>query len=188
LEKAIGAKPDQCTSAQHQSEAPLLLVSFFLPSHPSMPSAMRTTPIFWRAFAKGSCGGARDAKMVEAWLKRDCHHLCLAPQFTFMAVAFDLVNLHLGAHGMRTKTKILATMACHGPKRNAWHDQEVKECPHIPPEQISVWHVWSTHNCWSPSAHGAMEFLLHAKILAQVWGAACAFHAVERNDFLDAVW
>ena len=39
-------------------------------------------------------------------------------------------------------------------------------CPRIPPEQISVWHVWSTHNCWSPSAHGAMEFLLHAKILA----------------------
>ena len=57
-------------------------------------------------------------------------------------------------------------MACHGPKRNAWHDQEVKVCPRIPPEQISVWHVWSTHNCWSPSAHGALEFLLHAKILA----------------------
>ena len=79
-------------------------------------------------------------------------------------------------------------MACHGPKRNAWHDQEVKVCPRIPPEQISVWHVWNTHNFWPPSAHGAMKFVLHAKILAQVWGAACAFHAVERNDFLDAVW
>ena len=53
-----------------------------------------------------------------------------------------------------------------GPMRGAWRYRHITVSAQTPPEQISVWHVWSTHNCWSPSAHGAMKFLLSAKILA----------------------